>query len=100
MNFEDFWKKITKDLTNSQEMHTLKQKKSFDASYKSGVIFITPLSRIDRTITKEQFLQVWNIAKTLVKGEQYIPQNYIQITMNSSYILALMKNYLGDEQIQ
>ena len=99
MNFGNFWKTMIGDLGTSKELLTLKQGKSFDAVYRSGVILITPPSHIERTITQEQFLQLWNEAKTLSTDQQYIPQNYIQMTMNSSYMLALMKNYLGDEPI-
>ena len=99
MNFGDFWETMIGDLSTSKELLTLKQGKSFDAVYESGVILITPPSHIERTITQEQFLQVWNEAKTLSSGQQFVRQNYNQITRNGSYMLALMKNYLDDESI-
>ena len=100
MNFGNFWKTITSDLTNSQDMHTIVQRKPFDAVFRHGIILITPSSFIERKISQEQFLQVWQMAKTLPAGQQFVRQNYNQITRNGSYMLALMKKYLNDEFIQ
>ena len=100
MNFGDFWKKMTKDLTSSQELHTIVQRKPFDAVVRDGIILITPSTFNERKITQEQFLLVWQMAKTLPKGQQFVRQNYNQITMNGSYILALMRKYLDGEKIQ
>ncbi len=100
MKFGDFWKSMISNLTNSQDLHTLVQRKPFETVFRNGMILITPSSFIERKITQEQFLLVWQMAKTLPAGQQFVRQNYNQITRNGSYMLALMKKYLNDEFIQ
>jgi len=100
MNFGNFWKTMIGDLGTSKQLITLKQGKSFDAVYRNGIILITPSTLNERTITQEQFLQVWQMAKTLPNEQQFVRQNYNQITLNGSYMLALMRKYLNDESIQ
>ncbi len=100
MKFGDFWKNMISNLTNSQDLHTLVQRKPFEAVYRNGIILITPSSFIERKITQEQFLQVWSMAKTLPKGQQFVRQNYNQMTQNGSYMLALMRKYLDGESVQ
>jgi len=100
MNFGDFWKRMISDLTNSKNMHTIVQRKPFEVAYRNGIILITPSSFIERKIPQEQFLKVWQMAKTFSTEQQFVRQNYHTITLNGSYILALMKKYLDDEKIQ
>ena len=100
MKFETFWNNLKKDLVQD-EFQTLKQKKSFSARYSEGLVEIFPKSTMhERDLSHKEFLRVWNQAKNFNRGEQFVNKNYHDITRNASYILALMKHYLGEEQIE
>jgi len=101
MRFQIFWNNLKRDLVQDREFQTLVQRKSFSARYSESVVKIFPESTMhERDLSQEEFLRVWNQAKNYNSGEQFVRQNYNEITRNGSYILALMRHYLGEEQIE
>ena len=101
MKFGTFWNNLKKDLVRYREFQTLKQRKEFSGRLSDGVVKIYPESTMSpRNISQEEFLRVWNQAKNYNQGEQFVRQNYNDITRNGSYILALMRHYLGEDQIE
>jgi len=92
---------MTGNLTKGREFTTLKRHNSFEAVYFEGFVQITPESTLqERRIDQEEFLKVWNLSKELSTGEKFKRYNYHQITYNGSYILALMKAFLEDNEIE
>jgi hypothetical protein len=99
MRFDEFWNKV-RTLNDWIEFETLKQKKKFKARYYVDNIAVTPEeSHQERTIDQNQFIKIWNVSKKHPKHEQYRPVNY-QFNYNASYILAIMKHFLGEEGIE
>ena len=101
MNYETFWREITRDITDDREFYTLKQHKIFHAKYSEGFLKIYPKSTMhERKISQAEFIRIWKQAKNMSRGEQFVRVNYNQTTRNGSYILALIRHYLGGEQIE
>lgn len=101
MKFETFWNSLKKDLIRDKEFQTLKQHKDFTARFIEGIIKVFPNSTMSpRNISQEEFLKVWNQAKNYNRGEQFVIQNYIDITRNGSYIIAIFRHYLGENEIE
>ncbi len=101
MKFQTFWNNLKKDLLQKREFQTIKQKKSFSARYSQGFVEIFPKSTMyERDLYQKEFLRVWDQAKNYNRGEQFLNKHYQDITRHSSYILALMKYYLREDQIE
>lgn len=82
-------------------LETLEQNKEFRCRYSIGEITITPKSSgHERPIDKIQFQRVWRRACKLPREEQFKPGSYQDITVNSSYILVLMKYTVQNEPIE
>ena len=99
--FNTFWNNLKRDVIHDKEFQTLRQRKGFSARFSEGTIKIFPESTMhQRNISQEEFIRVWNHAKNMRQGQQFVRANYNDMTRNGSYILAIMKNYLGDAQIE
>lgn len=100
MKFEEYWSLMKSDLISEKQLHTMKQRKAFIARYWGGYVETTsPTITAPRKILQKEFLQVWESAKNYNKGEQLVTKNYLDITQNASYILALMNYYLKGDSI-
>ena len=103
MNYETFWREMIIDITTDKEFHILPEsyQKMFHAIYSEGFLKIFPESIMqERKISQAEFIKIWKQAKKMPRGEQFVRVNYNQTTRNSSYILALIRHYLGGEQIE
>jgi len=100
MNYDEFRTELELLLNNKQSFKTLEQDKEFDAIYTVPKVLITPTTGKERPINISEFWKIWNIAKTLPKHERFHPKHYTLDTMNSSYILALFKHVLKDQDME
>jgi len=78
----------------------LKQGKEFEAKYSLGTIVITPPSQFQRTLSRAEFMKVWNKASKMVRAEQFKRGNFNDVTYHGSYILTLMKHILKSKEIE
>lgn len=106
MKFEKFWKLLMEN-DNEFSLQTLVQNKEFTISKYSensqiptnSVLFVTPSStKNQRHIQKSEFLKVWEEAKQITNP--FSPSNYTLSTRNSSYIVTLMRHFVGSEKIE
>ena len=101
MRFEEFWKILVQKVSEPTNFYTLHRKKLFSASYSNGRITIRPeKTKSDRTLYQDSFKRVWKKASTLSKNERYKPSNYLGITFHASYILAMIKSIIGNEELE
>ncbi|MBI5146459.1 MAG: hypothetical protein HZA84_04490 [Thaumarchaeota archaeon] len=101
MKFNDFWALLKKETTNPITLRTLDQEKEFEAKYTIGKITIIPESSGEpRPIDQSHFRRVWNNACNKEKSEQLKPGNYQHISVNASYIVALMSHIVIDKDIE
>ena len=101
MNFLTFWQRLTKETISGKKFHTISRKKPFTATYHEGSIVIEP-SKIpvyERPINQNEFHKVWVKAAKMSKGERFVGKNYHDETFHSSYITALMKSIVNDDDI-
>ena len=99
IGFETLWARIRDRYSNEIGLETISTGCEFKAMYDSSydVVVVTPLStKMPRHITKRDFRNIW---KKLVKieGDPYRPGYYQRETRNASYILALIKDILEEE---
>ncbi len=100
MKFEEFWQALGR-MPSSQSLQTLDQNKEFLCQYRIGEVLITPYSSNDpRPVDKTQFQRVWRRACKLSTGEQFKPGVYSDITVNASYIVALINHIAKQEPIE
>ena len=101
MRFDPFWNLLTTDLRQPRHFTTLSQGKRFDSELDVNSVVVQPnSSAIQRRITRLQFYSVWQKAKSLPEYEQFRRSNYNEINRNGSYILSMMRHYLGEERIE
>lgn len=99
MKFEDFWQELGR--TSRLNLQTLDQNKEFLCQYRVGEILIIPYSTNEpRPVDKNQFQRVWKRACKLSTDEQFKPGTYSDITVNASYIVALIKHIAKQESIE
>lgn len=97
MRYDEFWTNV-RTLKDWTKFETLKQKKNFKVKYCDGSIAIQPESSgEERTINQNQIIRIWNLSKKLPKHEQYKQSNYKKLTYNASYMLVIMKHFLGED---
>jgi len=101
MKFDFFWQDLCKKVITKRKFETLIQHKPFTVYFEKDKIMAVPDKSHDpRSIYHKDFLQVWNKAQKLSKSEQFKQSNYKKMTRNASYILALMKFVLENEEIE
>lgn len=101
MNFETFWSELSKNTSLGKEFFTPARKKPFSATFHKGSIIVKP-SKIpvtERPINRNEFSKVWNKATKLSAGQRFIQKNYHDETFSSSYIVAMMKSIVKDDDI-
>jgi len=97
LKFDEFWSELVKEISEPKRFKTMKQEKEFEARYSGGTLIITPGSGCKRTISRNEFQKVWNkFKKTL---NPYRPGSY-QENYHASYILAIMKYFLKQEEAE
>jgi len=94
MKFDDFWKKMYRNLRVKKEFTTLHRKTRFSAHSENNNIVITLEKNAQRNLSREAFKEIWNAAAKLPKFERYRPGNYGKMTFSSSYAVTLLKHYL------
>ncbi len=101
MKFQAFWQQLSKKTSPGKKFLTISRKKPFTATYHDGNIVIKP-SKIpvyERPINQNEFLKVWTKASKLSVGERFVGKNYHDDTFHASYITALMKSIVNDDEI-
>lgn len=102
IDFETLWARIRDRYSNETGLETISTRREFKAMYDSSydVVVVTPLStKMPRHITKRDFRNLWEkLAK--IERNPYRPGYYQRETRNASYILALIKNVLEEENIE
>lgn len=101
MNIDSLWNKIIGRLADEKEL-SLPRGKNFKASFdkEKQIITIVPTKTgIPRTITKEEWTRVGNKFNQVKKEgyEPLRPGHYARISHNSSYIVAILKEYGNSE---
>jgi len=101
MDFGAFWSELSKNTSSGREFITLSRKKPFSATFHNGSIVVKPSKKpvTERPINRNEFSKVWNKAAKLSAGERFIPNNYHDETFSSSYIVAMMKSIVKDDDI-
>ena len=100
MNFHAFWKQLSKNTSSKKEFFTLSRKNPFTATYHNGSIIIKPSrTKHERPLSRNEFFKVWRKASKLSASQRYVPNNYYDDTFHSSYIVALMKSIIKDNEI-
>jgi|SRR6185312_16051293 len=100
MKFEEFWQELGRKISQLN-LQTLDQKKEFLCQYRVGEVLITPFSSNEsRPVDKSQFQRVWRRACKLSSEEQFKPGAYSDITVNASYIIALIDYIVKQEPIE
>lgn len=101
MRFEAFWDRIKNEMVDCIPLKTLKQDRKFTARYIQEKVNVVPQSsREPRDIRQEEFIIVWNQAKNYSREQQFVRQNYNDSTRNGSYILAIFRHVLRNENIE
>jgi hypothetical protein len=101
MKFDEFWQSLGKSCTIPLHLQTLDQNKQFLCQFSVGEVMITPDSTSKgRPVAKEQFQRVWRRACKLLSEEKFKPGAYSDITVNASYIVALIKYVAKQEPIE
>jgi len=96
------WSQIRDRYSSEVELKTISTRREFKVVYDGShdEVIVMPLStKMPRYITRRDFQRVWEkFAK--VEMDPYRPGHYQRETQNASYILALIKDVLGegDEQ--
>ena len=100
MKFNEFWNKISKKTSGGVRFQTWHRKLPFTATYSSGKIIVKPeeIGREERPLSSKEFQKVWVIAETLPPHEVFRRKNYPK-SFHASYIIAMMKEILGEEKI-
>ena len=94
MYLDEFWDKITYDLTTKSTFTTLNQRKKFSATAINGIIHITPFSSSHlHIIRKDDFTRVWNAGLTLDSDLKLKPGMYSNLVRTASYIVTLISSF-------
>jgi hypothetical protein len=99
MKFEDLWDKLTKDLFDTKQFQTLSQTGKFDAKYLGGRIHITTQSSV-WTIERPVMHEIWNKALTVDENLRLKHFSYNQDIRTLSFILALMRDFVGQNKME
>ena len=102
MDFNEFWDTLSVEPEREKEFRTLKRSKACKARITdSDVVTVTPGSRDEREIPKDQFREMWDIMKDDVRNERYVNTNkrYYKF-WSSSYVSALIDHVVGNQSMQ
>ena len=101
MKFDSFWDRINKH-NDGFRLETKSRHQEFIFSYDSKydeVIVIPESTSIPRHITQRDFENVWKKFKE-IPGDAYRPAFYQRVTLNASYILAIMEHFLKGAKVE
>jgi len=102
MDFETLWSHIRERYSNETSLKTTSTEREFNAVYDGSydLVLVTPLStKMPRHITRRDFQNLWDKFMK-IEGDPYRTAYYQRDTRNASYILAMIKDVLEQENVQ
>jgi len=101
MNFDEFWQKRRDLLRAKHDFVTLDRGKGFEArNTVDGIVVIPESSGKKRPVKEEEFRKIWRLCKDSPKEVRFRPGEYQRTTVNASYIITIMKQVLGNEEME
>jgi len=99
LKFEELWDILVKGLSETKQFQSLSQTNKFQAKYSGGRIHITTQNSV-WTIERSVMHEIWNKALTLDENLRFKHFSYNQNIRTLSFILALMRDFVGQNKME